>query len=272
MSQEPDEERVIFTTQPYAGLWADGEQNPPVNVASARPQLGVPAWPDFLKGQPGRPVRVLLVDDDPHIRKVVANHLLADLRIELTAQACSLREGKRLLSLHEIDVLLVDLNLGDGSGLQLIEYARLKRPGIEAVVISAMEDEHQVLQAFRMGANGYLLKNSWFGDFPQAVLQVVNGGASITPNLARRLLLRGDHRSEQPASSAIAAGTLQDSLSEREIQILKMVACGYTSAEVGVKLEISRQTVDTHIKNVYRKLRVRSRAQAVNCAALRGFL
>jgi DNA-binding NarL/FixJ family response regulator len=271
MSHEPDEERVIFTTQPYAGLWGDSEKDPLVNGGSPRPPLGVPAWPDFLKGQPGRPVRVLLVDDDPHIRKVVANHLLADLRIELTAQACSLREGKRLLSLHEIDVLLVDLNLGDGSGLQLIEYARLRRPGIEAVVISAMEDEHQVLQAFRMGANGYLLKNSWFGDYPQAVLQVVNGGASITPNLARRLLLRAE-RSEQPSSPATASSTQQDSLSDRETQILKMVACGYTSAEVGAKLEISRQTVDTHIKNVYRKLRVRSRAQAVNCAALRGLL
>jgi DNA-binding NarL/FixJ family response regulator len=271
MLREPDEERAIFTTQPFNALWGDSRKDPFVKVSLAQRQLGVPAWPSFLKGQPGRPVRVLLADDDPHIRKVVANHLLADLRIELTAQASSLREGKRLLSLYEVDVLLVDLNLGDGSGLQLIEYARQRRPGIEAVVISVMEDEQQVLQAFRAGANGYLLKNSWFGDYPQAVLQVVNGGASITPNLARRLLLRAE-RSEHPSSPATVPNTQGESLSGRETQILKMVACGYTSAEVGVKLGISRQTVDTHIKNVYKKLRVRSRAQAVNCATLRGFL
>ena len=226
-------------------------------------------WPHFLAGQPGQPVRVLLIDDDAHMRKVIAQELLRDLRTDLVAQGSSMREGRRLIAKHEFDVMMVDLNLGDGNGFDLIEFMKTVRPLGEAIVISAMEDEQHALHAFELGATGYLVKNSWFGNFPQAVLQVVNGGASITPNLARRLL----HKLEQPQESAHRrSGEQPDKLSEREKAVLKLVAVGYTSSEIGLRLMISGQTVNTHIKNIYRKLQVRSRAQAVSFAAHRGFL
>jgi DNA-binding NarL/FixJ family response regulator len=131
-----------------------------------------------------------------------------------------------------------------------------------------MEDEQHALHAFELGATGYLVKNSWFGNFPQAVLQVVNGGASITPNLARRLL----SKFEPPLNSAHASheSKSKEKLSEREKEVLKLVASGYTSTEIGLRLLISGQTVNTHIKNIYRKLNVRTRAQAVSFAAIRG--
>jgi len=226
-------------------------------------------WPDFLTGQPGKPVRVLLIDDDACMRKVISQELLGDLRINLLAQGSSLREGRRLISLHEFDVMLIDLNLGDGSGFELIERMKTIRPMAEAVVISAMEDPQHALHAFELGATGYLVKNSWFGNFPQAVLQVVNGGASITPNLARLLLHKLDHSHE---INHHRVGDAKDKLSEREKDVMKMVAVGYTSSEIGVRLKISCQTVNTHIKNIYRKLQVRSRAQAVSFATHRGLL
>ena len=227
-----------------------------------------PLWPEFLTGQPEQPVRVLLIDDDPHMSRVIAHELLADLRINLLGQAGNVREGRRLISQNEFDVMLVDLNLGDGTGFDLIEYMKTVRPMAEAVVISAMEDEQHALHAFELGATGYLVKNSWFGSFPQAVLQVVNGGASITPNLARRLLSKFEHAQvndhvAQPVRS-------KDKLSEREKEVLKLVASGCTSTEIGSRLIISGQTVNTHIKNIYRKLNVRSRAQAVSFATNRG--
>ena len=231
-------------------------------------------WPHFMAGQPDQPIRVLLVDDDAHMRRVVAQELLADARILLIGQAASLREGKRMIALHEFDVMLVDLNLGDGTGFQLIEYMKSMRPVAEAVVISAMEDEEHAIHAFELGATGYLVKNSWFGSFPQAVLQVVNGGASITPNLARRLMKRldgGARSGAAPAQSGRAIGA-GEKLSEREREILRLVASGYTSCEIGKRLGISDQTVNTHIKNTYRKLQVRTRAQAVNLASMRGWL
>ena len=246
--------------------------SPSAEVAPVRPPVSA-LWPDFLVGQPGRPIRVLLIDDDAHMRRVISQELLADLRCDLVAQGGSVKEGRKLISQHVFEVMLVDLNLGDGTGFELIEHMKTTHPLSEAVVISGMEDEQHALRAFELGATGYLVKNSWFGNFPQAVLQVVNGGASITPNLARRLL----QKLEQPQEPHVrtmgaSAHALKDKLSEREKEVLKMVASGYTSAEIGTRLMISYQTVNTHIKNMYRKLQVRSRAQAVSSAVHMGLL
>ena len=231
-------------------------------------------WPPFLRGQPERPARVLLADDDPHMCRVIAQELLADARIHLVAQAHSLREGRRLMGQHDIDVLLVDLNLGDGTGFELIEHMKSVHPVAEAVVVSAMEDEEHAIHAFELGASGYLVKGSWFGNFAQAVLQVINGGATITPNLARRLLRRLGGRADGLAGTPAAGRHAGhgEQLSEREREILRLVASGFTSGEIAKRLSISAQTVNTHIKNVYRKLQVRTRAQAVTLASQHGLL
>ncbi len=231
-------------------------------------------WPPFLRGQPERPARVLLADDDPHMCRVIAQELLADARIHLVAQAHSLREGRRLLGQHDIDVMLVDLNLGDGTGFDLIEHMKNVHPVAEAVVVSAMEDEEHAIRAFELGASGYLVKGSWFGNFAQAVLQVINGGATITPNLARRLLRRLGGRADGLAGTPAAGRHAGhgEQLSEREREILRLVASGFTSGEIAKRLSISAQTVNTHIKNVYRKLQVRTRAQAVTLASQHGLL
>lgn len=262
-------------TSTYA---ADGLMTQGSAVADPRRAESISStWPHFMTGQPHQPVRVILVDDDPHMRRVIAQELLGDLRIHLAGQAESFREGKRIISSHEFDVMLVDLNLGDGTGFQLIEYMKHVRPSAEAVVVSAMEDEDKAMQAFELGATGYLIKNSWFGSFPLAVLQVVNGGAAITPNLARRLLHRLDtsnmaRRGGGPPTWRHAGPGGAECLSEREREILRLVALGYTSCEIGKRLAISDLTVNSHIRNIYRKLQVHTRAQAVNKASLQGLL
>ena len=227
-------------------------------------------WPDFLVGQLEKPVRVLLVDDDAHMRRVIAQELMSDQRTLLVAQATSVREGRKAIKQHEFDVMLVDLNLGDGEGFMLIDYMKSVRPTAEAIVISIMQNDEQVLHAFELGATGYLVKNSWFGSYPQAVLQVANGGASITPNLARRLLQRFDPSGAAAPHAQRRVEQETERLSQREKEVLRMVASGYTSAEIGNRLFISSLTVNTHIKNIYRKLQVRTRAQAVRFASLRG--
>lgn len=227
-------------------------------------------WPDHMAGQSMQPVRVLLVDDDEHIRRVIAQELMGDLRTLLVAQAGSLRDGRRALKQHVFDVMLVDLCLGDGEGFELVQSMKTLRPSAEAIVISLMDDDEQVVRAFEMGATGYLVKNSVFGSYAQAVLQVVNGGASITPHLARRMLQRFAPCPEA-GRAARRCTSEAEPLSGREKEILGMVAGGYTSAEIGDQLHISVATVDTHIRNIYRKLQVRTRAQAVRFASLRGF-
>lgn len=230
-------------------------------------------WPFFMTGQPEQPVRVIVIEDDIHARHVIAQELCADVRIDLMGQADSLRSGRTLIQQKEFDVMLVDLNLKDGQGLELIGPMKQAHPTAEAVVITVMDDEACAIQAFELGATGYLVKNSWFGGFAQAVLQVVNGGAFITPSLARRLLRRlrtGGAAARMGLRPD--AGYASEKLSGRETEVLRLVARGHTSAEVGKRLCISELTVNTHIRNIYRKLQVRSRAQAVSRASEWGLL
>lgn len=241
--------------------------------ASTSPAGGPQAWPGFLAREPGRPIRVILVDDDPDIRAHVAGELQADPRIALVGQADGVRPARRLVASLDFDVMIVDLNLGDGSGFDLIDYMKSTREHAEAIVISAMDDEQRALRAFEMGAAGYLVKNAWFGQFPQAVLQVWNGGASITPNLARRLLQRLQPApAPAPARRPMWGAVDQEdtcALSARETEVLKLVALGYTNPEIAQKLGLSVQTVNTHVRNVFGKLQVNSRAQAVSKATRR---
>ena len=234
-------------------------------------------WPDFLLGQASQPLRVLLVDQDARMRSVVSQELNQDTRINLMASASNLRDGKSLISRHEFDVLLLDFSLGDGTGYDLIKYMKMHRPSAEAIVMSVMDDDQHAINAFELGASGYLVKNSWFGNFSQAVLQVANGGAFISPNLARRLVqkLAAVHHAEIHATPSHHGGASlhgDGMLSCREKEILVLVASGYTSSEIASKISISCQTVTTHMKNIYRKLQVHSRAQAVMHAKNQGLL
>ncbi|WP_198087095.1 response regulator transcription factor [Variovorax sp. E3] len=255
------------TTQPANVEQPDARADYPPGVCSPVQ----PLWPGFLTGQEGTPVRVLLVDDDEFMRRVIAQELLSDLRIQLEGQAGSLRDGRRLLATHEFDVLMVDLRLGDGTGFDLIREAQKQHRGCEIIVISALEDETHVLHAFELGATGYLLKDAWLQSFAQAVLQVVNGGAAITPRLARRLLSRLSHRPGSPPPAGDPP-TRETTLTSRECEILRFVAHGHVTEEIGLKLGISGQTVNAHIKNIYKKLHVHSRAQAVSYAAYSGLI
>jgi len=231
---------------------------------------GEPQWPHFMTGQDDAPVRVLLVDGDEGMRRVIAQELLSDLRIRLQGQAGSARDARRLLASEEFDVLMLDLRLADGSGFELIRDARKQQSHCEIIVVSALEDDAHVLRAFEVGATGYLLKNAWQQSFAQAVLQVVNGGAAITPRLSRRLLARmGQHSVERPTPDA---HPLDIVLTTREREVLDCVARGQATRAVSEALGISMQTVNAHMKNIYKKLNVHSRAQAVSRATLTGLL
>lgn len=239
------------------------------SIAGSPPQSTAMTWPPFLVGQTAKPVRVIVIDDDSRMLHIICNELLADRRTDVVGSAVSLRDGRRLVTNCEFDVMLVDLNLGDGDGFELISLVKSVHNLAEAIVISAMEDEKHAIHAFELGATGYLVKNSWFGNFVQAVLQVVNGGASITPRLARGLLSKL-HRI--PADTQAPQLPQVQPLSKREHEILKLVCIGHTSVEIASKLLISVMTVNTHIKSLYRKLHVNSRAHAISSATAKGLI
>lgn len=227
-------------------------------------------WPESMVGQPGAPLRVHIVDSDSHCRGVVAQELMGDSRTVVAGQAASLRDGRRLVREARFDVLLVDLSLPDGSGFDLISHARSLHPKAEVVALAKSEVEDDAVRAFHLGAAGFVVKNSWFVNYVQAVLQVANGGAAITPALSRKLLLkRGTPAASLPAKADEVVGI---KLSVREQEVLRMIARGLTSNQIGNHLAISCTTVNSHVKNMYQKLHVRSRAQAVSCASAWGLL
>ena len=105
-------------------------------------------WPDFLVGQPDKPVRVLLVDDDAHIRMVIAQEIMSDPRTIVVGQAGSIKEGRKAMRQHEFDVLLLDLNLGDGEGYELLDVLKATRPQAEAIMVTVVENDEKVMRAF----------------------------------------------------------------------------------------------------------------------------
>jgi DNA-binding NarL/FixJ family response regulator len=228
-------------------------------------------WPESMSGQPDAPLRVHLVDSDTHSRSVVAQELMGDSRTMVAGQAGSLRDGRRLVRDVRFDVLMVDVALGDGTGFELISYARSLNPKAEVIALCKQESDDEALRAFEMGAAGFVVKNSWFVSFVQAVLQVANGGAAITPALSRRLLLKRGGNADIPVSTG-GGEVVRIKLSLREHEVLRMIASGLTSSQIGDKLAISCTTVNSHVKNMYHKLHVRSRAQAVSCANTWGLL
>lgn len=240
----------------------------------AAPKESSNHWAPFLVGQPENPVRVLLVADDPHLYETMARELAQDMRIRVVAVAGSAHEGKRCIATVDFDVMLTDLKLHDGSGYELLESMKRIRPAAEAVVVSVMEDDESALHAFALGASGYLIRSSWFGNFVDAILQVVNGGAAVTPTMTRRLLKRLNGGTGAGAASAAQAPAPApgERLSPREREVLRLVSIGYTSCEIGKRLFISNETVNAHLKHAFRKLGARTRAQAVTSATAKGLL
>ncbi len=153
------------------------------------------------------------------------------------------------------DLALVDLALGDGSGLQLIEHLTRRQPECAVVVASIHDDDEHLFQALQAGAQGYLLKDHPTAWLAQQLQGIARGQPPLSPAIARRLLR---HFHAAPAAQPHAACDL----SARERDVLGLLAQGVRIADIGIALGISRHTVGDHVKNIYRKLNIGSRAEA----------
>ncbi len=209
------------------------------------------------------PITIIVVEDDPEVCRHLAETLRAHPQLELLATADSFSAGEQALREHQPRVLLTDLGLPDGSGIELIRLAGKLAPACEAMVISGFQDEHRVFEALKAGAKGYISKHDPSLEITSAVLSMLQGGAPISPVIARLMLLR--FQPPMPESDC-------EQLTERETHILKLISHGFTSKEIGQKLNISYYTVTTHIKNIYTKLQVNSRTEALHEATRQGLL
>lgn len=204
--------------------------------------------------------RVLLLEDDEPLRQRFAAILAGWPGGRLVAACGTLGEAIAVLEAGPIDLLVTDLRLPDGHGVQAIRRLRTLHPHAEAIVISVLADNGAVLAAIEAGATGYLLKDVTPSELVEALEELLAGGSPISSSIARVLVRRLGQDSDRPALSESGPPV---ALTPREQDILWGIAKGLTYAEVAERLGLSRQTVPVHIKNIYRKLHVGNRSEAV---------
>jgi DNA-binding NarL/FixJ family response regulator len=203
------------------------------------------------------PVRVLLADDHQLMREGTAALLGADERIEVVGLA---RDGREALAMSERrrpDVVLLDLNMPNLGGLEACARLRKAEPGPEVLMLTVSEEEPDLYAALRVGAAGYLTKDVPPADLIEAVLAVARGEPRIAPAMASRMLAELGRSAPDPL----------ETLSDREREVLALLAEGLRNREIAERLVISEATVKTHVRHVLEKLRFRNRAEAAAFAA-----
>jgi DNA-binding NarL/FixJ family response regulator len=220
-------------------------------------------------------VRVMVVDDHPIWRDAAAR-TLSEAGYAVVGTAGSGAQALRVAAATRPDVVLLDLNLPDLPGAQVTQQLLKALPGLRVLILSASGERQDVLDAVTAGASGYLLKSAEPGELAAAVHATVAGRAVFTPGLAG-LVLGEYRRLAQSASSgqaghggATAAGPRAPQLTERETEVLRLVATGLTYPQIAQRLSLSPRTVQNHVQNTLSKLQLHNKAQLVRYALEQG--
>lgn len=219
------------------------------------------------------PVPVLIVEDEYVIQCRLKN-ILKDLGYsdEVLLFANNVREAEYLLQQEPFCLALIDLGLPDGNGISIIEKIHELGSQTLILVVSAWSTQDSLLKAIKAGATGYVLKERDDTEVSLAIRSILRGGAPIDPFIAREILKQIS--SSEPSSSLeqVVPDPEQESLTQREKEILSLVAQGFSNREIADELCVSRYTVESHIKHIYRKLSVSKRTKAVSTARHLGIL
>lgn len=210
---------------------------------------------------------VLIVEDEPEFLRRFSDAVLADPGLRLLGAVSTGAAALALLGTQRPDVMLIDLGLPDVDGVEVIRQAARMCPQCDVIVITMFGDDGHVLASIEAGATGYLLKDAAGERIAASIHEARAGGSPISPSIARRVLMRF-----RLAPTAPPAAREVSPLSERETEILRLVAKGLSFETVGELLAISPHTVVAHVKKIYRKLAVHSRGEAVYEAGQMGLL
>jgi DNA-binding NarL/FixJ family response regulator len=211
---------------------------------------------------------LLLVEDDRNFAQWAENELRRDCEDLIVLVFHELAGARSWLlggDAQRLGMAVVDLHLGQELGVDLIAELHLSHPQVPLLVLTSVDAPHEALKAIRAGAQGYVLKSTVQKELSRAVVQLRDGGSPINPGIAFELLaeFRSSASLEPQAPSSLddALSSLSTKLSQRETDVLKLVARGYADKEVASRLGISPSTVDTHVRAIFRKFSVHSRAQ-----------
>ena len=201
------------------------------------------------------PIRVSLVDDDAQARQIVGRWLEETPGFACASQHGTGEDAIDRLPTAKPDIVLMDINMPGMSGVECVRRLKTVMPACQFVMVTVYEDSDNLFNALRAGASGYLLKKTPFPALLEALRSVQEGGSPITGSIARKLVQHFHAPSPNP-DNALA-------LSPREHQVLELLAQGCLYKDIAGLLKISIPTVNTHVRNIYEKLHVRSRGQAV---------
>lgn len=208
-------------------------------------------------------VSVMVVDDHPIWRDGVARDL-AERGFDVRATAPDADAAVRIARTVRPDVVLMDLNLGDTSGVYATREITAALPDTKVLVLSASGEHSDVLEAVKAGASGYLIKSASVRELVDAVHRTAEGDPVFTPGLAGLLLGEYRRMAEEPASES------SPRLSERETDVLRLVAKGMTARQIAAKLVISHRTVENHVQSTLRKLQLHNRVELARYAIEHG--
>ncbi|MFJ2938044.1 response regulator [Streptomyces sp. NPDC087219] len=250
--------------------------------------VGLPRPEDVDSWEGARAVRVVVADDQAVVREGIVMLLGLLAGVEVVGSARDGEEAVALTAELAPDVVLMDLRMPRCDGVEATRRIRERHPGTEIVVLTTYADDDSLFPALRAGARGYLTKDAGGEEIVRALRDVTDGRAGLSPTVQRRLLEQLLERGEGPGRAGPAGGTgpgavhpavtaapvvpEADGLTERETEVLVLVADGLSNQEIAGRLRISTATVKTHINNLFAKTGVRDRAQAVRYAYQHGLV
>lgn len=209
-----------------------------------------------------RTVRVFLADDHPIVRRGMVDLLSTEANIEVVGEATNGREAVAAAATARADVILMDLVMPEMNGIEAIRQIKAAQPDARILVLTSFATDDKVFPAIKAGALGYLIKDTSPEDLIDAIWQVYDGQTPLHPTIAQKLLAEISGATEAPPTEA---------LTEREVDVLKLIARGLSNQEIADALVISVATVYTHVSNILAKLHLASRTQAALYALREGY-
>lgn len=202
-----------------------------------------------------RPISVMIADDHSMVREGIKQILELDGDIRVSAEAGSGRECIDVLDERKTDVLLLDINMPDMNGLQVLQYLRERKTSIKILILTIHNEVEYLARAVEIGVDGYVLKDSDSSVLKKAIFTINSGDKFIQPELTPIL-------NKRLKDKALNAKTFEDTLTRREIEVLKLLAEGLFNKEIAYTLSISEKTVKNHVSNIFKKINVSDRTQA----------
>lgn len=219
------------------------------------------------------PISIIIVEDEPEFRRRFAQIIENEPTMRLAGVAANKREAQAVIDRENFDVMLIDLGLPDGTGIDLIRNVSQRKPDVDIMVVTVFGDEQHVVSSIEAGATGYILKDSTPADVISCIRLLRAGGSPVSPVVARSVLRAIRSRMGSGTTTPTRTANPENNpLSARETEILQLLAKGMSFNEIGEILGISPHTVTAHIKKIYRKLAVHSRGEAVYEASQMGLL